>query len=94
MAYLVPAKAFLEPSSDMAMLFAPFGCTQPPPPAHLFCSHRIYLPRTLPEVTSEAEILTAQICASSTPRVKTSFILRSFTFTCYPLFSSITIILL
>ena len=33
MAYLVPAKAFLEPSSDMAMLFAPFGCTQPPPPA-------------------------------------------------------------
>ena len=32
MALPVPTKAILQVSSDMAMLFAPFGCTHPPPP--------------------------------------------------------------
>ena len=32
MGHLVPTKAFLQPSSDVAMLFAPCGCTHPPPP--------------------------------------------------------------
>ena len=32
MAYPVPTKAFLQPSSDTVMLFASFGCTHPPPP--------------------------------------------------------------
>jgi len=31
MAYPVPTKAFLQPSSDTTMLFAPFRCTHPPP---------------------------------------------------------------
>jgi len=32
MAYPVPTRAFLQPSPEAAMLFAPFGCTHPPPP--------------------------------------------------------------
>jgi len=32
MALQVPTKSLLKTSPDMAMLFAPFGCTQPPPP--------------------------------------------------------------
>jgi len=31
MAHLVPIKAFLHPSPDLAMLFSPFGGTHPPP---------------------------------------------------------------
>ena len=33
MALPVPTKTFLSRSPDTAMLFAPFGCTHPPPPA-------------------------------------------------------------
>ena len=36
MALPVPTKTFLPRSSDMAMLFAPSGCTHPPPPAAPF----------------------------------------------------------
>ena len=32
MALPVPTKSFLKTSPDAAMLFAPFGCTHPPPP--------------------------------------------------------------
>ena len=32
MALSVPTKSFLQPSSDAAMLFAPFGCTHRPLP--------------------------------------------------------------
>ena len=32
MALPVPTKSLLKISPDMAMLFAPFGCTHPPPP--------------------------------------------------------------
>jgi len=28
----LPVLSFLEMSPDVAMLFAPFGCTHPPPP--------------------------------------------------------------
>ena len=31
MALPVPTKSFLQPSPDAAILFAPFGCTHPPP---------------------------------------------------------------
>jgi len=31
-----PTMALLELSPDMAMLFAPFGCTHPPPPVPPF----------------------------------------------------------
>jgi len=31
MAHPVPTKAFLQPSPEAAMLFAPFGYTHPPP---------------------------------------------------------------
>jgi len=33
------------------MLFAPIGCTHPPPTFHPYCPCRTYLPRTLPSVT-------------------------------------------
>ena len=32
----VPTKAFLQPSPEAAMLFAPFVCTHPPPPVSPF----------------------------------------------------------
>ena len=32
----VPTKSFLKMSPDVAMLFAPFGCTHPPPPVSPF----------------------------------------------------------
>ena len=32
MALLVPTKSLLKMSPDATMLFAPFGCTHPPPP--------------------------------------------------------------
>ena len=32
MVLLVPTKSLLKTSPDAAMLFAPFGCTHPPPP--------------------------------------------------------------
>ena len=36
MALPVPTKAFLQVSPDTPMLFAPFGCTHPPPPVPPF----------------------------------------------------------
>ena len=36
MAHRVLTKAFLQPSPVIAMLFAPFGCTHPPPPVMPF----------------------------------------------------------
>ena len=36
MAYLAPTKGCLKLSPDTAMLFAPFGCTHPPPLAPPF----------------------------------------------------------
>ena len=36
MALPVPTKLLLKMSSDVAMLFAPFGCTHPPPPVPPF----------------------------------------------------------
>ena len=36
MALPVPTKAYLQVSPDTAMLFAPFGCTHPPPPVPPF----------------------------------------------------------
>jgi len=35
MAYPTPTKDFSQPSPYMAMFFAPFGCTHPPPPVWL-----------------------------------------------------------
>ena len=32
MAFPVPTKSLLKTNPDAAMLFAPFGCTHPPPP--------------------------------------------------------------
>ena len=53
LAHPVPTRAFLIPSPDMSMLFAPFKYThQPPSVPFFFCSHRTYLPRTLLVVTS------------------------------------------
>jgi len=41
MALPVPTKSLLKTSSDAAMLFAPLGCTHPPPPVlpFLFTQH-------------------------------------------------------
>ena len=36
MALPVPTKSLLKTSPDTAMLFAPFGCTHPPPPVTPF----------------------------------------------------------
>ena len=36
MALPVPTKSLLKTSPDAAMLFAPFGCTHPPPPVPPF----------------------------------------------------------
>ena len=36
MALPVPTKSLLKTSPDVAMLFAPFGCTHPPPPVPPF----------------------------------------------------------
>ena len=36
MAFPVPTKTFLPRSPDTAMLFAPSGCTHPPPPVPPF----------------------------------------------------------
>ena len=67
MAYPVPAKAFLQPSSDTAMLLNPSAHPPTFPLSDAFCSRRTHLPRTLAEVTLEDESFTVQICASSTP---------------------------
>ena len=61
MALPLPSEAFLHPSTVMAMLFSPFGCTHQPLLSHSFCSCWSYL-HTLPEVTRhEAESLMTNI---------------------------------
>ena len=45
-------KLLLKTSPDAAMLFAPFGCTYPPPPVPPFLLTQNLSPRTFPEVTS------------------------------------------
>ena len=57
MAHPVPTKAFLKghASPEAAMLFVPFGCTQPPPLSCPFCWCKPN-PRTLPEVTSQPQL--------------------------------------
>jgi len=63
MGYPVPTKITLELNPETAMLFAPFGCTTHLPLFHPFCSSITQFPRTLPEVTSEAESLMTDIFA-------------------------------
>ena len=67
MAYPVPAKAFLQPSSGTAMLFAPFECTNPPPPVPPFLLRQNLVTRN---IASEAESL---MVAISTLRVKQDY---------------------
>jgi len=57
MALTVPIKLLLEMSPYMAMLFAPFWCTHPPPPVPPFCWNRTYLQRTCRKWHHEAESL-------------------------------------
>jgi len=48
----VPTKVFLKLSTDMAILFAPFGRTHPPPPLPPFLLMDYLSPREIAEVTS------------------------------------------
>ena len=57
-AHPVPAKAFLHPSPEAAMLFTPFVCNHQNPPVPPILLVR---PRTLPEVTSQAQNLLTSI---------------------------------
>ena len=50
-AYPVPAKIFLKLNPDMAMLFAPFGCTHPPSLVLLFLLMQNLSARNIPEMT-------------------------------------------
>jgi len=50
-AHLMPTKVFLKPTSETAMLSAPFGCTHLPL-SHPFCWSKTYLQITLHQVTS------------------------------------------
>ena len=54
----MPTKAFLQPSSDTAMLFAPFWCTHPPPLSHPFCS---LVTKTLHTCAQEGLVTQVQI---------------------------------
>ena len=49
MALLVPTKLLLEMSPDVAMLFAPFGCTHPPPPIPPFLLKQNLSPKDIAE---------------------------------------------
>jgi len=54
MAYSAPTKGFSQPSSDTAMLFAPFRCTHSRSPCPTLSGHTeptYYLPRTLLTMT-------------------------------------------
>ena len=72
MAYPVPTKAFLQPSSDMTLLFALFGCTHPPPSTPPFLLMK-NLQKMLCIVTTETELefhsANSYLCAISTSRV-------------------------
>ena len=57
MAHPVLTKAFLQLIPEAAMLFAPFGCTNPPPPVPPAQNHN-----TLYQVTSQAENCMTHIC--------------------------------
>ena len=65
MAHPVPTKAFLQPSPEAAMLFAPFGYTHPPhpvPPSPTISAHAEPISKkTLREVTSQAQNLLTSI---------------------------------
>jgi len=45
----VPTQSFLEMSPDVAMLFAPFGCTHLPPPIPLFLLKQNLSPKDIVE---------------------------------------------
>ena len=47
MAHPVPTKAFLQPSPEAAMLFAPFRCTHPPPPVPPFLLKQNLSPKNI-----------------------------------------------
>ena len=47
MALPVPTKSFVEMSPDVAMLFAPFGCTYPPPPISPFLLKQSLSPKDI-----------------------------------------------
>jgi len=43
----MPTKSLLKTSPDAAMLFAPFGCTHPPPPVPPFLLMRNLSPKDI-----------------------------------------------
>jgi len=49
MAHPVTTKAFLQPSLETPMLFAPFGCTHPPPPVLPFLLAQKLSPKDIVE---------------------------------------------
>ena len=55
MALPVPTKTFLPWSPDTAMLFAPSGCTHPPPPAPPFLLSQNLSPKDIAGRHDEAE---------------------------------------
>ena len=61
MAHPVPTKPFLQPSTEAAMLFAPFGCTHPPPPVPPFLLAQNLSPKDIAGVTSRAHNLPTSI---------------------------------
>ena len=55
MAHPVPTKAIVQPGPDTAMLFAPFGCTHPPPSVPPFLPMQNLFPKDFVKVTSQEE---------------------------------------
>ena len=49
MALPVPTRSLLNMSPDAAMLFAPFGCTHPPPPVPPFLLTQNLSPKDIAE---------------------------------------------
>ena len=71
MALLVPNKAFLQASPDIAMLFAPFRCTHPPPPVPPFLLMQNLSPKGhCQKWYNEAESLTKSYAVIGQERVK------------------------
>jgi len=66
MALPVPTKSLLRTSPDAAMLFAPFGCTHPPPPVPPFLLTQNLSPK--------------DIAGSDIMKLKISFLLQMATF--------------
>jgi len=73
MVHPVPTKAFVNPSPDMAMLFAPFGHTYPPPPAPPLCS---LSPKDIAESDIKTRNLRMGFPAISGQRVKKSLVVE------------------